>query len=439
MIRETETIELKSTYTHDVIKEILAFANTNGGTLYIGIDDDGKIKGVEDCDEVILKVSNQVRDSIKPDITGFVHYETIMMDEKEVVKITVQRGTLRPYYFHQKGLKPTGVYVRQGTSSVPATDLSIKDMIRETDGDSYENTRSLQQELTFFMLEQEFLRHSMLLGEPQKRTLGITEFDDIYTNLGLLLSEQCPHELKIAVFQGIDGYIFRDRREINGSLLSQLFDAFDYIDSKNAISSTIEGLRRIDKRDYPPIAVREALLNMLVHRDYSYMASPTIGIYDNRIEFTSLGGLPPRTSLDDILLDGFSLCRNPKLANIFYRLELIEAYGTGLQKIMDAYKDSSVKPQVIVTTNAFKLILPNLNSTVGIEPVKKPAFVYTQDEQITNLVRDKGAVSRSEIDKALNISQTSSGKLLRNLVNEGILESVGGGRSTRYILRNDKK
>ena len=132
---------------------------------------------------------------------------------------------------------------------------------------SYESARSLQQKLTFKRLKHEFDGRSLAFNDPQKRTLGITEFDDIYTNLGLLLSDQCPHELKIAVFQGTDGYIFRDRREIRGALLDQLYEAYEYIDNRNAVKATIEGLHRKDKRDYPQIAIREALLNMLVHRD----------------------------------------------------------------------------------------------------------------------------------------------------------------------------
>ena len=208
MYKESEIIELKREYTEDIRKEIIAFANTNGGTIYVGVDDNGDIVGIDDCDALMLKIGNLVRDSIKPDITAFIHYDNLVEHDKNILKITVQRGTLRPYYIHSKGLKPSGVYVRQGFASVPASDMLIKDMIRDTDGDSYESARSLQQKLTFKRLKHEFDDKTLAFNDPQKRTLGITEFDDIYTNLGLLLSDQCPHELKIAVFQGTDGYIF---------------------------------------------------------------------------------------------------------------------------------------------------------------------------------------------------------------------------------------
>ena len=141
-----------------------------------------------------------------------------------------------------------------------------------------------------------------------------------------------------------------------------------------------------------------------------------------------------RTSLDDILLDGFSLCRNPKLANVFYRLELIEAYGTGLQKIMDAYKNKTVKPQIIVTTNAFKLILPNCNIDEPISEHNVPKISYQQEEQIINLVRDCGSIKRSDVDTELKVAQATSGRVLRRLVEKGRLKQIGKGRSIRYIL-----
>ena len=131
MYKESEIIELKREYTADIRKEIIAFANTNGGTIYIGIDDNGDIVGIDDCDALMLKIGNLVRDSIKPDITAFIRYDNLVEHDKNILKITVQRGTLRPYYIHSKGLKPSGVYVRQGFASVPASDMLIKDMIRK--------------------------------------------------------------------------------------------------------------------------------------------------------------------------------------------------------------------------------------------------------------------------------------------------------------------
>lgn len=280
----------------------------------------------------IQQIINMVRDSIKPDITMFLHYEVKKIDKKQIIAVEAQRGTERPYYLAKKGLRPEGVFVRQGTSSVPATDAAIRRMIKETDGDSFEDMRSLQQVLTFAATIKEFAERKIELGVSQMKTLGILNMDGIYTNLGLLLSEQCTHTVKASVFEGTDQSVFRDRRDFTGSLLQQLNEVYDFIDMRNQTRATFDKLKRIDERDYPEVSIREALLNSLVHRDYSFDASTLISIYKDRIDVNSIGGLTTGISLDDIML-GLSVCRNPKLANVFYRLQLIEAYGTGIGKI----------------------------------------------------------------------------------------------------------
>ena len=188
--RETETVELKAVAQDGIKKEIVAFANCSGGTVYVGVADDGAVPGVEDADACALQLSNMVRDAVKPDVTMFVSYETLDCDGKAVVAVKVQRGTNRPYYLAKKGLRPEGVYVRQGYSSIPATDAAIRQMIKETDGDSFENMRSLDQTLTFESTKGEFKTRKIPFGAPQMQTLKITSSDGLYTNLGLLLSDQ---------------------------------------------------------------------------------------------------------------------------------------------------------------------------------------------------------------------------------------------------------
>ena len=360
--QETEMVELKAVAQDSIKKEIVAFANCTGGTVYVGVADDGTVLGVEDVDECALQVSNMVRDAVKPDVTMFVRYETLDCDGKAVVAVKVQRGTNRPYYLAKKGLRPEGVYVRQGHSSVPATDAAIRQMIKETDGDSFEDMRSLNQKLTFKSTKKEFETRDIPFSSPQMQTLKIISPDGLYTNLGLLLSDQCPHTVKAAVFEGTDQSVFKDRREFSGSLMRQLGEVYDYIDFHNQTHATFQKLLRIDTRDYPEVAVREALLNSLVHRDYSFRASTLISIYDDRIEFVSVGGLLPGLELEDLMM-GVSACRNPHLANVFYRLQLIEAYGTGMRKIMGAYAGAASQPQIMTTSNAFKIVLPNMNFT----------------------------------------------------------------------------
>lgn len=195
------------------------------------------------------------------------------MEDCQVVAVHILRGTNRPYYLAGKGLRPEGVYVRRGTSAYPASEEAIRQMIKETDGDSCEQMRCLNQDLTFKAAEEEFARRNVAFGSEQKKTLGLLNSEDLYTNLGLLLSDQCPHTVKAAVFEGIGQSVFRNRKEFTGSLLKQMNEVYEFIDFHNQLHASFEKLYRIDTRDYPEEAVREALLNSLVHRDYAISAA----------------------------------------------------------------------------------------------------------------------------------------------------------------------
>ena len=434
IFQESETVELKAFVVENIKKEIIAVANCEGGKLYVGVQDDGTVLGLDNPDEVSLQISNMVRDSIKPDLTMFLHYETLTVDGKKIVAVDVQQGTERPYYIAKKGMRPEGVYVRQGYSSVPATNTAIRCMIKETDGDRFEEMRSLEQNLTFEIAKKTFAKRNVAFGAAQMKTLGLVTQDGVYTNLGLLLSDQCVHTIKAAVFQGTNQNEFKDRKEFTGSLFQQMDEVYDFIDFRNQTHSTFEKLYRIDRRDYPETAVREALLNLLVHREYSFRASSFISLYTDRLEFTSIGGLVNGVTLKDITM-GISVCRNVKLANIFYRLELIEAYGTGLVKIMDAYEGTGMMPRIETSNNAFKIILPNLNAiTESAKPKQIGLEKDIPEKKVIALTKEQGFITRKEVEMLLDMGQSSCGRLLKKMVENGLLIQGGKGKNTRYRL-----
>lgn len=423
------TTEFKREYTEEIKKTVIAFANTRGGEVLIGVEDDGTVVGVPDVDGTMLKVTNALRDSIKPDITMFLLCEKREMDGKDVVAVSVQKGTACPYYLAAKGLRPEGVFVRQGASTVPATGSAILKMIKETDGDDYEAARSLNQELTFQDAERFFAEEQIPLGQEQKRTLGIVSEDGVFTNLGLLLSDQCLHTAKLAVFQGSSKTVFKDRAEFSGSLFRQMEDIYAYIDRFNRIRAEFPGLKRVDTRDYPMEAVREAMLNAIVHRDYSYSASTFISIFDDRIEFVTLGGLPKGIAMGDVMM-GVSVPRNRRLANIFYRLHLIEAFGTGMLKIRECYAGCSCQPTVEASENAFKITLPNVN--YGVETAGQKNLLSEKEQRILEFVSAKQPVSRAEIEAAVGLSQSVTVRTLKKLLELGVVRKRGKGKNTVY-------
>ena len=432
MFKESIHLELKKEYVKDILKTVIAFANTSGGKIYIGIDDDGKVLGVQRLDTDILKLSNSIRDSIKPDITLFTSILVEKIDSKDVIVVDVQKGASSPYYLTDKGIRPSGVYVRQGASSVPATDAAILKMIRDTDGDNFEELRSLNQNLDFDFLKKEFEDANIKLEHSQMRTFNIIDEDGLYTNLGLLLSEQCPHTIKAAVFEGSTKEIFKDRFEFSGSLLKQMKDVYSFLNRYNRTNSEITGLKRTDTREYPEIALREALLNSIVHKEYSYSSSTLISVFDDKIEIVTIGGLTKGLSEDDIML-GVSILRNRNLANIFYRLKLIEAYGTGIPKIIESYNEYNVKPKIEISSNAFKITLPNTLKEKSISKLEKN--LSDKEYLIVNMLKENEYIKRTDIEKNLSISSSMAIKLLRNMVDNLVIEKIGKGKNVIYRLK----
>ena len=436
---ESERIEYKRQMLDDIYKEVIAFANTDGGVIYLGIDDQGNLVGIENVDETYTRLTNGIRDAIAPDVTMFVRY---VLQDNQVIRIEVGEGSYKPYYLKAKGLKPNGVYVRQGTSSVQASPEQIRQMIKESDGDVYEDSRCLEQDLTFEAAREAFRRYGVEFSAEKYRALGITA-NDVYTNLALLLSDQCLHTTKIAVFKDEFCTEFRDSKEFGGSVFKQFENSVNYLALCNKTVSTIKGVLRTDVQDYPEEAIREALLNALVHRDYSFSGSIIINVNDSKMEFISLGGLLPGLSTEDIRI-GVSQPRNKKLAEVFHRLRLIESYGTGIRRIFKLYENCPIQPTIEVTANAFKLMLPNRNAggmiseTTAEITEKVPVTVTPQMKTVLDYLAEYGEMTDEELQELLNIKKTRAYLLARQMHENGLIEIVGRGAGKKYRLNDNR-
>lgn len=429
---ETETIEFKSQFTEEIYKEVIAFANTEGGIVYVGIDNEGNVVGLTDVDKDITRITNGIRDAIMPDVTMFVQFT---LQENKVVRITVNEGTNKPYYLKSKGLRPSGVYVRQGASSVQASPEEIRRMIKLSDGDTFETMRSQEQDLTFSAAKQAFERYNVEFGSAKFRALGlIREKDGLFTNLALLLSDQCLHTTKIAVFGDEANTIFKDNREFSGSLFTQLEDAFNYLMLCNRTVASFKGLERIEKQDYPEEAIREALLNALVHRDYGFSGSIIINVNDKQMEFISIGGLLPGLSAEDIRA-GISQPRNKNLAEVFHRLRLIESYGTGIRRIYNLYADCPEQPRIEVTPNTFRMILPNMNNCVQMSEASINRKTTKQMQSVLDYIDAHGGISDQEICSLLGLKKTRAFTIAKQMREMDLIEAVGRGETRRYVRR----
>jgi len=166
---ENSRLEFKRTFTEEIKKELVAFANTDGGELIIGLADDGSVVGVENPDQVSAQVTNMLRDAISPDITLISRVEIRFQDNKALIHVTVNRGSKRPYYIAKKGMTSSGVYVRHGNTSAPASADAIREMIRDTDGYSFESNLSFDQKLTFEFCSKVFADRGVLFGKNQMK------------------------------------------------------------------------------------------------------------------------------------------------------------------------------------------------------------------------------------------------------------------------------
>ena len=455
---ENLSIEYKAQYTDRIKYEVIAFANTGGGSIYIGIDDQRQVMGVENPDNTMLQVSNMLRDSISPDITSCSDVTIQKMDGKEVVVVSVVSGSDKPYFLKEKGLTSAGVYIRHGSSSVPASEQRIREMLIETSGYSYEKAISVIQDLTFETLATAFDSRKLKFGDAQKRSLGFVGSNGLYTNLALLFSDQCPHIIRAARFCGTEKVEFQDRKDFSGSILKQVADATEYVLKYNQLHAKVIGFLREDNYDYPEDALREAIFNAVIHRDYSNQAQNIqLSIFDDKVRISNPGALLDGYSKED-LYNGISARRNPGVAEIFYRLVLIEAYGTGFPKIINAYDKYDRKPSIVSTKVSFVIDLPNTNfvssddkndgtdyyarfrhADIEVRENEEPRYYAIQasprTEQIVELLNRHGVITRDQLQEKLGVSQATAILDIKNLLLRGIIKKVGQGKQTQYELK----
>ena len=431
MAYENERIEFKSNMLGDIYKEVIAFANTDGGTLYIGIDNAGEVSPLLDVDDTYTRITNGIRDGIAPDVTVFVKYT---LEETLVIRVEISEGSYKPYYLKSKGIKPSGVYVRQGASSVQASPEQIRQMIKNADGDYFEKLRSLDQELSFDFCAKIFNKHKVEFSQDKYNALGIRNHaQQLYTNLGWLLSDQCVHSIKVAVFADEHNTVFRDRKEFTGSVLNHLEETFDYLQLCNKNLSVFDGLVRKDYWDYPQYAVREALINALIHRDYGFSGSIIINVNDYRMEFISIGGLLPGISTEDIR-NGISQLRNENLAKIFHRLNFIETYGTGIRRILFLYEDCPVPVTIDVTPNSFKITLPNMNTAKEKAKASKKNAMTPQTQVLLDHLKELGEITDEAVQVLLHVKRTRAFNLIKQMSEAGLVRIIGRGKNRKIVF-----
>ncbi len=449
-LRESSTLEFKRQIPKNdqIIKTIIGFCNQNGGKLLIGVDDDGTIYGVPESEinKMLEYLDKSIYEAITPPIIPQVYAQHI--GDKTILIIEVSSGSNKPYYVTSEGLEK-GTYIRLGCSTMHANADIIEELKWRSRG------------LSFDMMPVYHARREDLNDDAFKSFLatrksgfkGLENIDEflfayhlmvrehayIYpTVAGILLFGKKPQHflsesfIICSHFSGIEGRDAIASRDCMGTLLEQFHDAYDFVLSRLTTSFTIKGPRRTERREIPEIAVREMLINAIVHRNYHINAPIKIAIFENRIEIFSPGTFPGVLDVHNLTL-GITYTRNKAITKIFREAGYMEKLGTGFITLFKSYEQYGLpKPQVIEGPNYIKCILPRPSARV---PMLREQDEHAELQSIVNLFTVSTQLSISEIAESISLSRSTIGRRLAELVKKGILQKRGSGRGTRYVLK----
>lgn len=279
---------------------------------------------------------------------------------------------------------------------------------------NYEQEISALQNLTFDFAGGDPLCSSVLAAS--RSVLKTEDADDRYLNLALWLSDQNPMAITVARFLQTERNESSERRVFTGSILKQLEDCLAFLLS--------------DIAAYPPQAVRETMRNCICHRDYSNPCSTQISIFPDRMEFISIGGLPE--SLDEKSIElGIAMPRNPNLANLLYSMNIIQNYGTGLEKICSLYRNQRRQPLFQAAKGVFKTTLFNMAFTQ--EEKRRKAFFVSEKDQIVQFANEQGFITRRQVEELLESGPTKAYSILMQLCDSGLLRQEKSGRNSAYV------
>lgn len=416
MLKEGRNVEFKEKWTRSFLKTISAFANYDGGRIIFGINDEGEVVGLNDPDALCLNIENAINDTISPS----PDYSFSVDTKKKLVTLTVEPGLFKPYLYNSKA------YKRNGTSTVEVDRVEMSRLILEGKNLGYDEVESAKRDLQFSYLREklEQILNVKDFSDDILKTLGLYTKTDKYNNGAALLADQndFPGLDMVRFGENID-YIM-DRETFSKMSILKQYDSAIILYRKYYQYEVIDGASRRQIETVPEKAFREAIANALVHRTWDVPNHIKVEMFDDRIDIISPGGLPNRVKEEDYLRGKVSFLRNPVIGDVFFRLRMIERYGTGIRRILRAYQDSAQKPYFEIFENDITVSLPVVNrkELTGDDLKAYHYFVNGKSASVT------------EMAEFLGCGKSKARKILQELVQKGYLRVSGAGRSTRYQI-----
>lgn len=416
--RETYDLEFKSKISDSFLKTVSAYANYNDGVIIFGVDDSGNSLNFDNLRDLALSIENKINDSILPR----PEYSIDIDEEKGIIRLKVFEGEFKPYLYKSKA------YMRRDSSSLPVVDREeMKKLILEGSQQGYEDLPSKDQKLTFKVLE-EALQRKLNIDELSLdilKTLGMYDDRKGYNIAAQLVSDENNFRIIDMVKFGNNINEFKERIIIeNISVLTAYSQAVE-VYKRYFQYEKIEGFVRKKIEMIPEDAFREAIVNTIVHRDWSVSAAIKVEIYDEYIEISSPGGLPRGLSEEEYINGQISILRNEKLGSLFNRLGLIERFGTGIKRIRYLYEGKARKPIFKVYPNSIAVRLPVLIDE--IQGLSENASI------VLKAMPSKEELSRLEIEKLTGFDKNKSIRAINQLIEENLIKKVGRGRGSKYI------
>lgn len=431
---ESVTREYKRKFSDKDLKEIVAFLNTKGGILYIGIEDNGKICGIENIDTDSLKIKDKIKDGILPSVMGLFEVQILTEETKAYIKITVAKGNETPYYIKAYGISEKGCYVRNGSSSDPMPTSMIDELYAKRVRNSLSRIISPRQDLTFSQLKIYYQEKGLTINDKFLNNLELLTEDGRYNYNAYLLADDNGVSMKVAVYNGVDKYDLIENSE-NGyhSLINSTYKVLDKLDKYNTTHAKITGKANRDEwQNIDKVALREAVINAIIHNDYVLNEVPPVfEIYDDRLEITSRGGLPIGMTEEDFYA-GISNPRNKVLMRVFKDMDLVEHLGSGMGRILKKYDKSifEIKENYIKIT--FKFENYKDNDSNGTQMERK---WNANGTLIIDYLKENKKITAKIARELLGLGKSQTYRILDELQKDDVIVKMGKSRGTYYRLK----
>lgn len=442
---ESNRIEYKRELSEGLEKETVAFLNyREGGIIYIGIDKFGETYGVDDPDDVQLKIKDRLKTNILPSCLGLFDVQAEKHDGQNVVKITIASGSEKPYYLKKNGMSDKGCYIRIGSSSEPMPIKMIEELFSKRTRNSIGKIKSNHQDLSFSQLKIYYEAIGISLNDKFASNLEFLTEDGDYNYVAYLMSDRNSMSIKVAKYSGTNRVDLIENNEYGYcSIIKATKSVLDKIELENKTFAKITSKERIEKRVWNKIAIREAIINAIVHNDFTNEVPPKFEIFDDRLEVTSAGSLISSLSMDEFF-EGFSFPRNKEIMRIFKDLELVEHLGSGIPRILEHYPKSSFKfsENFLRMTFPSELSLTDLENTDKVEIQSGGAIggaisgaiggaineLSERQNDVFQLISTNNRLSYRAISEILKINQSAVLKHIESLKEKGFIVRVGGTR-----------